>query len=63
MVFMTCLYADLAVAWSGQLVFDFAVFLLTLWSSLSVRMVGSRNVMDILLRDGMFSHFVTSIYL
>lgn len=42
----------LAVAWSGQLMFDFAVFLLTLWSSLCVRMVGSRNVTDILLRDG-----------
>ncbi|KIM64921.1 hypothetical protein SCLCIDRAFT_1213034 [Scleroderma citrinum Foug A] len=55
---MYCLYSPsrasllMAVAWSGQLIFDFAVFLLTLWSSLRVRMVGNRNVTDILLRDG-----------
>ena len=54
---MTYLFAVMAVAWSGQLIFDFAVFLLTLWSSLRVRMVGNRNVTDILLRDGEFNHF------
>ncbi|KAL4068448.1 hypothetical protein V8B97DRAFT_2024728 [Scleroderma yunnanense] len=43
---------DMAVAWSGQLVFDFSVFLLTLWQSLRIRTVGNRNVTDILLRDG-----------
>ncbi|KAL4073413.1 hypothetical protein J3A83DRAFT_4228341 [Scleroderma citrinum] len=42
----------MAVAWSGQLVFDFSVFLLTLWQSLRIRTVGNRNVTDILLRDG-----------
>ncbi|KIM64919.1 hypothetical protein SCLCIDRAFT_601509 [Scleroderma citrinum Foug A] len=42
----------LAIAWSGLLMFDFIVFLLTLWASLRVRMVRNRSVTDILLRDG-----------
>ena len=57
MVFTMCLYADLAIAWSGLLMFDFIVFLLTLWASLRVRMVRNRSVTDILLRDGVFNHF------
>ena len=48
------LVADLAVAWCGLLIFDIAVFLLTLWRSLRIRIVGNRNVTDILLRDGVF---------
>lgn len=56
-------YADLAVAWSGLLIFDITVFLLTLWQSLHIRMAGNRNVTDILLRDGVFDHFLSAIYL
>ncbi|KAG6330710.1 hypothetical protein ID866_8379 [Astraeus odoratus] len=42
----------MAIAWSGQLLFDLAVFLLTLWRSLRVRTPGSMNLVDVFLRDG-----------
>ncbi|KIM64891.1 hypothetical protein SCLCIDRAFT_1212996 [Scleroderma citrinum Foug A] len=44
----------IAIAWSGQLLYDFVVFLLTLVGSLRIRKEGtrSRSIIDILLRDG-----------
>lgn len=47
-------HADIAAAWSGQLVYDFAVFLLTLVRSLRIRRERSRSITQILLRDGMY---------
>ena len=40
-------------AWSGQLIFDMFIFLLTLIRSLRIRKHQSRSISDILLRDGM----------
>ena len=48
------LVADRVVAWSGLLMFDIAVFLLTLWQSLRIRIGENWNVTDVLLRDGVF---------
>ncbi|KIM64893.1 hypothetical protein SCLCIDRAFT_600225 [Scleroderma citrinum Foug A] len=45
-------HTDIAIAWSGQLLYDFVIFLLTLVGSLRMRNEGSRSVTDILLRDG-----------
>ncbi|KAL4075681.1 hypothetical protein J3A83DRAFT_4186544 [Scleroderma citrinum] len=41
-----------AAAWTGQLVFDFVVFLLTLIRSLQIRKERSQSIIDIFLRDG-----------
>ena len=43
---------DLAAEWSGQLVFDLVVFLLTTMQSRRLRKSGTRSITDILLRDG-----------
>ena len=47
-------HTDIAIAWSGQLLYDFVVFLLTLVGSLRIRKKGSgsRSIIDTLLRDG-----------
>ena len=45
---------DMAAVWSGQLVFDVVVFLLTLWKCLQSRMKGYRDMVDVFLRDGKF---------
>ena len=50
-------HADIAAAWSGQLVYDFAVFLLTLVRSLQIRRERSRSITQILLRDDMHFEF------
>lgn len=42
----------MAAAWSGQLVFDIIVFLLTLWQCLQTRMKGYKDLMGVFLRDG-----------
>jgi len=47
-------HTDMAIAWSGQLLYDFVVFLFTLVGSLRMRKEGSRSITDILLRDGVF---------
>ena len=57
------LVADRVVAWSGLLTFDVAVFLLTLWQSLRIRIVENWNVTDILLRDGVFDHCFSLVLL
>lgn len=41
----------MAVTWSGQLVFDVVVFVLTLWKSYCLRSP-ARGVVEVLLRDG-----------
>ena len=56
------LYADLVAAWVSLLTFDIAVFLLTLWKSLCIRIMGNLNVVDILLRDGVFDHFFVLLF-
>ncbi|KAL4066245.1 hypothetical protein V8B97DRAFT_1103428 [Scleroderma yunnanense] len=43
---------DLAAGWSGQLVFDLMIFLLTILRSLRFWNTGSRSLINILLRDG-----------
>ncbi|KAL4068467.1 hypothetical protein V8B97DRAFT_1888049 [Scleroderma yunnanense] len=42
----------LAAGWSGQLVFDLIVFLLTIVQSLRFRQARSRSIINILIRDG-----------
>lgn len=42
----------IAIAWGGQLLYDFVIFLLTTVRSLRIRKEGSRDITDILLRDG-----------
>ena len=46
------LHADMAAAWSGQLIFDIFIFLFTLIRSLRIRKQATRSIADILLRDG-----------
>ena len=43
---------DLAVAWSGQLLFDAICFLLTLQKSFTIGRSGQRTLIHTLLRDG-----------
>ena len=43
---------DAAIAWSGQLLYDFVIFLLTISRSLRARKEGSRSIADVLIRDG-----------
>ena len=43
--------SDVAIAWSGQLLYDFVIFLLTLVRSLWIRTKG-RSITYLLLRDG-----------
>ena len=58
-------HADIAIAWSGQLLYDFVVFLLTLVGSLRMRKEGSRSgsVIHILLRDGVSIDLTLSLRL
>ncbi|KAG6379885.1 hypothetical protein JVT61DRAFT_10447 [Boletus reticuloceps] len=42
----------IAILWSGQLLFDAIMFVLTLWKSYCLGKVGDRSLVDILLRDG-----------
>ncbi|KAG6329813.1 hypothetical protein ID866_9276, partial [Astraeus odoratus] len=42
----------IAIGWSGQLLLDVIVFVLTLWRSLEIRTPGPANAVDIFLRDG-----------
>ncbi|KAI6001117.1 hypothetical protein EDC04DRAFT_2612009 [Pisolithus marmoratus] len=42
----------IAIAWSTQLVFDAAVFVLTLWRTLRSLRLGDRALLDIFTRDG-----------
>ncbi|KAI6011352.1 hypothetical protein EDC04DRAFT_776801 [Pisolithus marmoratus] len=42
----------IAIAWSTQLVFDAAVFVLTLWRTLRSLRLGNRALLDIFTRDG-----------
>ncbi|KIM59360.1 hypothetical protein SCLCIDRAFT_1217700 [Scleroderma citrinum Foug A] len=46
------LISDVAVAWSGQLVFDIVVFVLTAWKSCYLRTPGRGTVANVFLRDG-----------
>ena len=48
----TLLHADIAAAWSGQLILDILIFLFTLIRSLRIRKQVTRSIADILLRDG-----------
>ena len=41
-----------AIAWTGQLVFDIAVFLLTLVQTLRIQKEGRQSITDVFLRDG-----------
>ena len=43
---------DTAISWSTQIIFDVFIFLFTLIRTLRIRTKGSRNTIDILLRDG-----------
>ena len=45
-------YSDIAIAWGGQLLYDFVIFLLTLVRSLWIRTRGNRSITYLLLRDG-----------
>lgn len=45
-------HIDVAIVWSTQIALDALIFLLTLIQSLRIRKEGSRNIIDILLRDG-----------
>ncbi|EKM56610.1 uncharacterized protein PHACADRAFT_207813 [Phanerochaete carnosa HHB-10118-sp] len=47
----SALGSDLAIAWGGMLCHDIVIFTLTLYKALSLR-GGSRNLVDIILRDG-----------
>ena len=53
----------MAIAWSGQLLYDFVIFLLTLVGSLRMRKEGSRSITDILLRDGVSIDLALSLRL
>lgn len=54
---------DMAAAWSGQLVFDIIVFLLTLWQCLQTRMKGYKDLMGVFLRDGELATSLPSVIL
>lgn len=43
-----------AITWTGQLVFDIAVFLLTLVQTLRNQRPGRRSIIDVILFDGVF---------
>ena len=43
---------DTAISWSTQIIFDVFIILFTLIRTLRIRTKGSRNTIDILLRDG-----------
>ena len=43
---------DLAISWTGQLVFDILIFLLTLLKTLRIQKEGQRSITDLFLRDG-----------
>jgi len=51
-VLCTSTHTDLVIVWSGLLLYDFVIFLLTLVGTLRMRKGGSRSITDILLRDG-----------
>ena len=43
---------DTAISWSAQIIIDVFIFLFTLIRTLHIRIKDSRNIVDILLRDG-----------
>ncbi|KAI5997283.1 hypothetical protein F5J12DRAFT_852049 [Pisolithus orientalis] len=43
---------NMAIAWSGQMVFDAIVFVLTLWRTLHIGRLGRRTLSDVIIRDG-----------
>ena len=56
-------HSDMVAAWSGQLIYDFVIFLLTLVRSLRIRKQPTHSITTLLLRDGVSVHLTFSLQL
>ena len=48
---------DLAGAWSSLMVFDSMIFALTLFKAIFIWKLGTRRLIHVILRDGVYLHY------